>query len=428
MSSTARQLGFWTAVALVIGNMVGSGLFLLPAALAPYGSASLLGWAISGFGALMLAIVFARLGLMIPQSGGPYVFVRSAFGDATGFLVAWGYWIAIWCGNAAVAIAFAGAMQKLLPGASSSHAAALIALAAIWICTAFNLRGIAMAGRVQLVTTVLKLAPLALLIVFGAATYALAPTPMPPLQPDPSLSLWQAAQQTAALTLWAFLGLESATNAASAMRDPERTVPLATLLGTLIAVVVTVAACTIAMVLVPAVTLAQSGAPFVDAAVQLWGERAGILFAIAAAIAAFGTLNGWVLMQGLIPLASARDGLFPRQFARVDANGTPVVGLLIGSVLASSLVIANFDARLISVFTFATLLSTAAILVPYALCAAALIRLSPRIGAWRGSVCALALLYSLWALWGTGMQTLFWGAVLFACGVPVYFAMRRRAA
>lgn len=425
MSIAPRQLGFWTAVALVVGNMIGSGLFLLPAALAPYGSGSLLGWAISGVGAVLLALVFARLGLMLPQTGGPYVFARAAFGDATGFLVAWGYWIAVWCGNAAIAIAFAGAMQKLLPY-PSPRAALVIALAAIWTCTAFNLRGVTMAGRVQLVSTVLKLAPLAVLIVFGTLSYSLAPTDVPPLQPDPSMPLWQIAQQTAALTLWAFLGLESATIAAGAMRDPARTVPIATLLGTAIAVIVTVAACVVAMVLVPAATLAQSGAPFVDAASRLWGERTGLMFAAAAAIAAFGTLNGWVLMQGQIALATAQDGLFPRAFAVIDARGTPWFGLLTGSVLASLLVMANFNAQLVQVFTFATLLSTAATLVPYVLCAAALLRLTTRRSAGITLVCVLALVYSLWALWGTGAQTLAWGGVLFACGLPVYIAMRLR--
>jgi APA family basic amino acid/polyamine antiporter len=429
--SGARTIGIWTAAALVVGNMIGSGLFLLPASLAPYGAGSLLGWAISGCGAIALALVFARLGLLLPRSGGPYAFARAAFGDGTGFMVAWGYWISIWCGNAAIAIAFAGALQKLLPIALQTPQSGLvIALVAIWTCTGFNLRGIALAGRVQLVSTILKLAPLALLIVYALIVLAIERPPLPPLQPDPAVSLLQTAQATAALCLWAFLGLESATNAADAVRDPERTVPRATLLGTLAAIIVTVLACTVVMLLVPITTLAQSGAPFVDAAAALWGGPMGTVFAITAAIAAFGTLNGWILMQGQIPLAAARDGLFPQPFARVDGNGTPLLALIVGSALASMLVFANFNEALVRVFTFSILLSTAATLVPYVVCTLALLMPSLRRQRAAGSglvaITVFALVYSLWALWGTGRESLLWGTVLFAIGVPVYLLSRRK--
>ena len=250
------------------------------------------------------------------------------------------------------------------------------------------------------------------------------------VRPDPAVSLLQTAQATAALCLWAFLGLESATNTADAVRDPERAVPRATLLGTLAAIVVTVLACTVVMLLVPVATLAQSGAPFVDAAARLWGEPMGTVFAVTAAIAAFGTLNGWILMQGQIPLAAARDGLFPQPFGRVDANATPQFGLIVGSTLASALVFANFNEALVRVFTFSILLSTAATLVPYVVCTLALLSPSLRRQRAAGSslvaITVFALVYSLWALWGTGRESLLWGAVLFAVGVPVYLLSRRK--
>ena len=428
MSTGVRQFGFWMAVALVIGNMIGSGLYLLPASLAPFGSASLLGWAITGVGAILLAIVFARLSLLLPQSGGPYVFVRAAFGDAPGFLVAWGYWISIWSANAAIAVAFAGAVQKLVPAWSSAQAGMLIALAAIWCCTAFNLRGVGTAGRVQLLTTILKLTPLIALLIWATVRQSITPQALPAMPADSGMSLMQAAQASAALCLWAFVGLESATIAAGLVRDPERTVPRATLIGTVVAIVVTVAACTMAMLLVPLDVLKDSSAPFVDAASALWSPQIGVWFAAAAAIAAFGTLNGWVMMQGQIPLAVAQDGLFPKRFARTDAHGTPAFGLLFGSVLASLLTVANFNEGLVAAFTFTILLSTAATLVPYALCAAALIRLQPRGNAALTIIALLALAYSLWALVGIGADGLLWGAALFACGVPVYALMRRSSA
>lgn len=358
-----RPLGPWMATALVVGSMIGSGLFLLPASMAQYGGVSLLGWGITLAGSLALAWTFARLVMRWPQTGGPYVFARNAFGDAPGFFVAWSYWISIWCGNAAIAVAFAGSMGALFPAATATPLrAAALALGGLWFCAGVNLVGVREAGRMQLLLTILKFVPL--LLFACIAVWFVDASHFVPFNPSGE-SLPGAINATVALALFALCGVEVATIPAGAIDQPERTIPRATMLGTLLAGVVTVLAVTAVMGIIPAEALKQSSAPMADAARALWGPWAGIGIAIVAAISCLGALNGWVLLSAQIPFAAARDGLMPKPFTVLDKGGTPVFGLIVSSLLASLLIAANFSRSLVQLFTFSILLSTAAILLPY---------------------------------------------------------------
>jgi APA family basic amino acid/polyamine antiporter len=420
--TAARPLGPWSAIALVVGSMIGSGVFLLPASLAPYGAASLVGWSITLCGAVLLALTFARLAMRWPHTGGPYVYARNAFGELPGFAVAWSYWVSVWCANAAIAVAFAGSVGAIFPAATATPLrSAACALGALWICVGVNLAGVREAGRMQVATTVLKLLPL---LLFGlVALWFVDGSRYAPLNPSGE-PLPAAVSATVALTLWAFLGLEAATIPAGAIDDAERTIPRATVLGTVLAGIATILACTAVLGLVPAAQLQASSAPMADAASTLWGPGAGIAIAAVAAVSCFGALNGWVLVSGQIPLAAARDRVLPQAFARVDARGTPAFGVLASATLASLLVLSNYSESLVSLFTFSILLSTAATLLPYVVCSAAWL--------WRGGrrgriVAALALAYGLYALLGTGHEALFWGGALLLAGLPVYFLQRRNA-
>ena len=420
--TNSRPLGLWSAIALVVGSMIGSGVFLLPASLAPYGAASLFGWLITLCGAMLLALTFARLAMRWPHTGGPYVYARNAFGELPGFVIAWSYWVSVWCANAAIAVAFAGSIGAIFPQATATPLrSAACALGALWLCVGVNLAGVREAGRMQVLTTVLKLLPL---LLFGfVALWFVDESYYRPLESGGS-TLPTAISATVALTLWAFLGLEAATIPAGAIDDAERTIPRATVLGTLLAGIATILACTAVLGLAPAGQLQQSAAPMADAASALWGPAAGIGIAVVAAVSCFGALNGWVLVSGQIPLAAACDGVLPRHFAQLDARGTPVFGVLASATLASLLVLANYSDSLVTLFTFSILLSTAATLLPYVVCSAAWL--------WRGGsngriVAGFALLYSLYALFGAGGEALLWGAVLVLAGLPIYLWQRRDA-
>ena len=418
----SRPLGLWSATALVVGSMIGSGVFLLPASLAPYGASSLLGWGVTLCGAVLLALTFARLARRWPRTGGPYVFAREGFGDATGFIVAWSYWVSVWCGTAAIAVAFAGSIGAVWPPLTATPLrAAACALGGLWLCSAVNLAGLREAGRMQVVTTVLKVVPL--LLFGGVALWFVDSSHYTPFNPS-GASLPNAVQATVALTLWAFLGLEAATIPAGAIHDAERTIPRATVLGTLLAGIATILACTAVLGLLPADVVKASQAPMADAARGLWGTTAGIGIALVATVSCLGALNGWVLISAQVPFAAARDGLMPKAFARENAKGSPAFGVIASSALASLLVLSNFSHSLVQLFTFSILLSTAATLLPYVVSTAAWLRRGEREGR---IVAALALIYSLYALVGTGRESLLWGAGLLAAGVPIYVLQRWRA-
>jgi basic amino acid/polyamine antiporter, APA family len=425
MSINPRPLGQWMLIALVIGNIIGSGVFVLPAALAPYGAASLLGWALSLGGALMLALVYAWLSQIIRNHGGAYAYARRAFGNRVGFVVAWSYWVCVWSANAAIAVAFAGSLGSIWPAATATPLrGALCALGALWICTAISLAGVREAGRTAIVTTLLKLVPLVVFGVLGLGfVHASSFTPFNPS----GLPLISTTTSVAALTLWAFLGLETATVPTDVVSDPQHTVPRATIIGMTIAGLATMLACTVVVGMLPADVLHSSAAPMAEAARRVWGDAAGMAIGVVATISCFGALNGWVLLQAQTTLAAAQDGLFPKPFARLDKRGTPWIGLLISSVLASALIASNYSRTLVALFTFTILLSTAATLLPYLVTVLAWWRIDPT-AHWRRRLVAIgALAFSLWALIGTGAESLLWGAVLLLAGWPIYLWQRYAA-
>ena len=431
LPASPAPIGFWMAVALVMGNMIGSGVFLLPAALAPFGGVSLIGWVVSAAGAVLLALVFVRLARFNPAAGGPYAFTRQAFGDLAGFLVAWGYWISVWTSMAALSVAFVGYLDPFIPAlVRAPIPAALIAIAALWLLTGVNVWGVRTAAGVQLVTTVLKILPL--LVVGVGGFFAFHPSHFA-IADSSVRGLARGVTSTATLTLWAFLGLESATIAAGAIRNPERTVPRATLVGTLLTAVIYIV-CTVGVmgVLDPAL-LSRSTAPFADAARTLAGDRAAACIALGAATACFGALNGWILIGGQLPLAVAQDGLFPRVFGRLSKRGTPAPGMIIGGGLASALIAINYSRGLVGLFTFIILLSTLSTLVPFAFCSLAGFILQRRRGARRrlpwstgaAVIASLAFLYSLGAIGGAGTEVIAWGFLLLLAGLPVYVWVAR---
>jgi basic amino acid/polyamine antiporter, APA family len=438
MSTQARQrrrrgLGLWMATALVVGNMIGSGVFLLPSSLASYGGLSIVAWLLTTAGAVLLALVFARLGRAYPRTGGPYAYSRKAFGDFVGFQTAWGYWIAIWAGNAAIAVAFVSYLSVFW-GALATNAllAAAVAVATIWTLTVVNALGVRHGGWVQAVTTVLKLVPLlaiatvGLLFFDGANFGAFNPS---------GGSVFGSVTAAAALTLWAFIGLESATVPAEDVADPKRTIPRSTIIGTLVTALVYILGTVAVMGVIPAGVLAGSNAPFADAATEMFGGWAGDAVAIGAIISAFGALNGWILLQGQIPMAAARDRLFPAAFARTGRSGAPVLGLVVSSVLVTVLLAMNYTKSLVEQFTFIILLATLTTLVPYAYSAAAQLlllvtdraRFSGRRLAGDALVALGAFGYSLWAIAGAGYEVVFKGFLLLLAGIPVYVWLRWRA-
>ena len=422
-----NKLGIWTATSLVIGNMVGSGVFLLPAALAAFGGISLVGWLVSAAGAMLIATMFSRISKLLPgMDGGPYAYSRRGFGDFTGFLMAWGYWISVWCANAAIVVSLVSALSTFFPALATNALLAIITgLSAIWLLTWVNTLGIRASGEVQLVTTILKLIPLVAIALVGS--FFIHRSYFIPFNRTGGSAI-QAIAGSAAMTLFAFLGVECATVPAGNIEDPERTVPRATMLGTGITVLVYIFGTMSVMGLIPPNALQHSVTPFSDAAAVMWGDRARYWVSAGVAIASFGALNGWILIQGQIPMAIARDKLFPEIFARQNKRGTPAAGIVFGSILVSVFMMMNYTKGLVEQFQFMMLLSTLTCLVPYLFVSAAYVIIvmeEKKIadsGGWVRVLlpASLAFVFSLLAIIGAGQEIVFWGFVLLLAGTPFY--------
>ncbi|WP_308724490.1 amino acid permease [Metapseudomonas otitidis] len=423
-------MGFWTCTALVVGNMIGSGVFLLPSSLAAYGGLSLFGWLISSTGAVILALTFARLARLAPGAGGPYAYTRDGFGPFAGYLCAWTYWKAAWIGNAAIAVTLVGYLQVFFPALRDPVLTVLVAIGAIWLCTLINLRGIGAFGVAQNILTALKLIPLLLVGILGWFSFhpEYLRIPAPEELPPGTGGYAKAIATTAALTLWSFIGLESATVPADDVRDPRRTIPRATVFGTLVAAAVYILSITAVQGVLPPEELARSSAPFADAARVLVGEWGYHLVAAGAVIACLGALNGWVLLQGQIPMATARDGLLPHSLGQTNRWGAPANGLLVSAVLVTALVFVDGQGELVDVFNMIILLGTMTGVVPYAFCTAALLQwlavkpeaFTERERGWALLLGSLGFVYAIWALYGTGEQAIFWGFLVLMAGIPLY--------
>jgi len=429
MANNNQKIGLLAATSLVVGNMIGSGIFVLPATLARYGSISLLGWLFTAAGALVLAKIFSNLSkIIVNKSGGPYVFAKEGFGDFIGFLVAWGYWISCWVVNAGIAVAIISALTIFFPILETSATlAVVIGLVFIWFFTWINVKGVKVSGKFQIVTTALKLLPLVLIILLGFFFFSLDNFPAFNISGESDL---QAFSAVATLTLFAFLGIECATIPAENVKNPEKIVPKATMLGTIISTLVYILGTVVLFGILPIDELINSPAPFAEAGRIIGGQYAGYFVAAGAAISAIGALNGWILIAGQLPMATARDNMFPRVFKKQNKNEAPYLGLIIGSVLSSVVMLMNFSEGLVDQFEFMALLSTLTALVPYLFVAVAYVLITINKGVFKNDkvkitiLSLLGFIYSFWAIYGSGSDVVFYGFLLLMAGVPFYVLMK----
>jgi APA family basic amino acid/polyamine antiporter len=427
-----KSIGFWICFALIVGNMIGSGIFLLPANLAVYGGISIWGWLISVLGALALASVFGKLSKVIKRGGGPYAYTRVAFGDFAAFWIAWGYWISCWAAVAAIAIAFTGAMAIFLPALSENNfIGSIFAVACVSLLTAVNLLDIGKVGKLQFVTTLLKLIPLVLIGTLGFVYFE--PSHFEPFNQSEE-STRSAIASTATLTLWAFLGFESATIISHKVRNAEVTVPRATLYGTLFVAVVYILSCFAVMGIVPPEALQNSTAPFADAAGKIWGDWASYFIAAGTGIACFGAMNGWILIQAEIPHAAASDKLFPRQFERLSKNNVPYFGVLFSSALVVLLLLGTSHLGIVKQFEIIILLSTLTAVIPYCFCTMTefsfLLKSRSKVALPIKEliITSAAFAFSIYAVLGAGEETVFSGFILLLLALPVFIWMKHKTA
>jgi basic amino acid/polyamine antiporter, APA family len=428
-----RELGLVAATAIVVGNCIGSGIFTSAASLASASNpkTALLAWVITAIGSLLIALTFANLGSAMPKTGGPIVYTRAAFGDFAAFLIAWTYWIGAWVGNAAIITGFMLYFSYFFPIANESPILAfLISSGVLWFFTIVNILGVKGAGRIGIVTTILKIVPLVVFVIIGAMNFNPEMLKTVSSSEVAGMSTLPAA---IAIALWAFVGIESATVPAGEIKNPSRNIKLSTIYGTIIAAVIYLGVSVIAMGVLDQATLAESNSPLADiinaATGGTWG---GNLIAIGAIVSTLGATSGWILTTARSAFGAAEDKLFPSVFGKIHPKFmTPVNSLVISGICANILLILNYVGSLNSAFNFMLLLATLAFLPAYSFAAAAEIVLlkkhSANFNIWNflknSFVALLAFAYSIYAIYGTGSEVVMYGFILMLIGIPFYLYM-----
>lgn len=429
----AKKFNLWQATSLVVGNIVGSGILMLPAAIAAYGSFGLVGWMLTSLGAIFLGLVFARLSHRFTESGGPYTYVRHVFGPFAGFQVAWTYWLANIISNLAVVIAFVSYLSMVFPVLKNHSLLSFCAgLLSLWFSVSINLLGVKLFARIQFLTTVLKVLPLFGLSIVGI--FYVDWQNIFPLSLPSTITPIQAIMATMSLSIFSFIGIESATIPSGDVENAKKTVAKATVMGTMISAVIYIWITFVLMGVLGAAQLSVSNAPFADTFSSMFGMHFGIIISFLGAFSCLTTLNGWVLLQGQIPLSVARDGLFPKMFTRLTKGGAPKFALISSSLLMSMMLFFNYSASLLDQFSFIVNLTAFSILFPYLMSSFADMKLlweegfhpkkNLRIRSLLTSI--FAILYTSVAIAGVGISSVLMGVLFISLGVPLYIYMRKK--
>jgi basic amino acid/polyamine antiporter, APA family len=435
-------LGLTGATALVVGSIVGVGIFNLPSSLAPDGPITLVSIGLTTIGALALAWLFASLARRMPAAGGPYAYARVAFGNKLGFANAWSYWITAWAGNAAIAVGWVLYVEVFLNTGHTKIWSILLVLAGLWVPAFINLSGIKNIGSFQLVTTIAKFAGLAFISTVGL--FYIKGTNFTPWNVSGHGAV-SAIGSGMAIALFSYLGLETAAVAAKNVRNPDRNIPRATMLGTVATATVYVLSLTAVFGIVSNHDLQGSTVPFSTAVNHMFGGTFwGYVMAVVVIISGLGALNGWTLVAAEMPRAAAHDGVFPERFERLNRRGSPAFGVIASTALASIAMVINYlGSNGQTVFTTLILMTGITAAIPYAFSALAQIKWriadrkeveTPRFV--RDMVVALLAVvfsaffiyysrntgHSFWVYWAPFLLTA--GALVL--GVPVYKSQRHR--
>jgi APA family basic amino acid/polyamine antiporter len=423
----SNRIGFWSVLALVVGSQIGSGVFMLPASLASFGMYSIAGWIASAIGAISLAMVFASLCARFPRTGGPHVYIERLFGRDISFFSGWTYWVVSWVSTTAVIVAAIGYLSPFI-GSQSPYVYLALEIILLLLMGGLNLFGVSIAGRAETVFTLLKFLPL--VIVPIAAIWLFDIDNFQVSEAIASQGASSSIAQAALLTLWGFVGLESATTPAGSVENPARTIPRALIIGTIIVALIYMFNSVAIMGLIPGQILASSSAPYATAAQYVFGGNWHLWISLAASIVCIGTLNAWILTSGQISLGLAEDKMMPEIFARRSSNGAPYTSIICSCLGIVPLLVLTANKNIAGQVAAVIDFSVTSFLFIYLLCAIVNLVLS-----WRNRAGILSIFNSLvaisfcvWVISETSLNTIIISSLFTLSGIPLYFFWYRRQA
>jgi len=454
---TNKKLGLWILTALVVGNMVGSGIFMLPRTLSEVASPAgvIAAWVVTGFGVLLIALVFGNLALRKPElNGGPQIYAKELFRSGSnastlsGFMSSWGYWIGNLVGNIAIITTFAGYLSTFFPALvnqaelftignftlkSGNALTFIVCTLLLWFVHFIILNGLENAGKINLVATATKVIGFLLFIVIGLFAFQKANI-MPFVAPrydemDHTIGLLGQVNNAAVATLWAFVGVESAIVFASRAKK-SIDVKRATILGLLIALAIYIGISSLVLGMLSHDALIASDKPLIDAITNVLGPIGGKILAAIGLISLFGSTIGWVMLSAEIPYQAAKQGLFLPSFLKVNKKGIPVFSMIITNGLGQLFIFSTISNTIASAFDFMIIVATLSYLVPYFISSAFQLKLvytgetytTGRSRMIDGIIGVLATVYSIWVIYaGTAdLKTFVFGVLLLASGILFY--------
>ncbi len=418
--SDKHKVGVVAATIMVAGNIMGSGVFMLPANLASTGGIAIFGWLVTITGAVGLAMVYARMSSIDDSAGGSYAYAKRAFGPFVGYQTNLLYWLAGWIGNVALAVVGVGYLSYFFPILKEPWVLGMVCVGVMWLFTFINIIGPNLVARVQSVTTILALIAIIGVAIIGWFSFSL----------ETYMDAWNvsgkdtfgAVQGVLNVTLWSFIGVETASVAAGVVKNPKKNVPIATIGGVGIAAVTYVLSCTAIMGAIPNDQLIKSAAPFADAAKLALGDTGGAVVSFCAAVGCLGSLGGWILATAQSGKAAADDGLFPRIFGKANSRGVPVAGLIVVAILmtiAQLLTISPTAAKEFGVISSIAVLMT---VVAYIYVTGALILYLKQVKnkVLTVTFISISLAYCSWAVLGSDPKQVAWLAVILLISAALY--------
>ncbi|GHT91060.1 histidine-histamine antiporter [Alphaproteobacteria bacterium] len=426
MSLKEQKIGAVKATSLVAGNMIGSGVLLAPAILAPYGNMAIVGWIVTTIGALALALAFSKLSIWIPRSGGPYTYAKHVFGDFVGFQMAWGYWISAWCGSVSLLSGTLQYMSIFCPSLIANQMFSMgFGIALIALFTFINMRGIKESTFIEVIIVIIKILPLIIIAILGIFyvdfSNIFAATEIS------NCSFLSSFGGMSITLLWAFIGLESGTVPSDSVENPTTTIPLATIAGVLLTASVYICGAIVITGLIPHGELLASKAPYVDAAEKIFGKYGAIAMIITGTIGLAGSLNGWILLQGQVASSAASEGLFPKYFLKTNKHGAPR-GVVVGSILMMLVFLLTYQKSVMEHVKLLIEMSVLAMLLPYFYSAVAFCYLafgrkkefSLIEKCFLSIVGIISILYTFIAIFGSEEKMVFLAFAMFLISVPFY--------
>ncbi|MDG7052841.1 MAG: amino acid permease [Wolbachia endosymbiont of Alcedoecus sp.] len=414
----SNKIGFLAVLALVISSQIGSGIFMLPISLAPYGAYSIISWMVSGFGAISLALVFALLCAKFPETGGPHVYVKHTFGSTAAFFVGWTYWASSWVGSTAVTAASIGYLAPLFHN-DMQNIRLLLEIALILAIMLINLRGITTVGHVELILMIIKITilfaiPIAALFFFDRNNFFVS-------EEVSNLTISQIFARSSLLTLWCFIGLETVTASAESVKDPARTIPRAIVLGTICVAVVYFINSLAIMGLINGSDLANSRAPYVDAIKIVLPGNWYLIVSIIAFIVSTSSLNAWFLADGQVALGLAKDKLMPQLFAKRNKHDAPFCGMIINTLGILVLLVLTSNKNFAEQVTSIIDVSVVSYLFVYLACSFAFLKVNVQEKTYcKLLIGSVAVLFCCWIIYETPISTLLMSSLFPPSGTLIY--------